>query len=121
MKTLFPIACALLAGCSFIDNWGSLSTDPSFDGGMRDGGAIEIDAGMQDGGMRDGGMGDAGMDEDAGFDAGECPDDCALLACSSDEICTADPDNDCVICQSCDGCGECTTECRGDDVTDCFC
>lgn len=86
-------ACALLGGCSFIDNWQPFHTDPGADAGGLDGGS-DPDAGRGD---------DAGPD--AGRrDAGDCPS-CADLRCANDEVCFDVDADGCFACEICDRCG----------------
>ena len=76
------LAAALvpLTGCSFIDDWGSLTTEPGIDGGDMDGGDMD-----------GGGPGDAG-DSDAAT-CNECG-----AGCGADEVCGYDPIAECEVC-----------------------
>lgn len=88
------LGAILLAGCSFIDDWGSLRRT--------------ADAGTRDGGGHDGGR-DSGMCEQPSCD------------CASDEVCVEV--DGCPVCVACDPCAGCGTQCVAIDVTQqlCYC
>lgn len=101
---ILAMALVPLAGCSFIDDWGSLSTGPveAMDGGDRDGGGDGTDGGAVD----------------AGRDATVC-NRCAA-GCPSGERCVYEPTEDCEVClpdppeegDPCDGPADCAADQR---------